>query len=58
MLNTLNTSTQLINELVIFINLMLLVAEHSYNSVRTGYEEKLTQVVTYSYTNNTTFKTF
>ena len=37
MLNTRNSTTQLINELVIFTILNLLVAEHSYNSVRTGY---------------------
>ena len=38
--------------------LILLVAELSYNSVRTGYKGKLTQVITYSKANNTTLKHF
>ena len=56
MLNTRNISTQLINELMILTILNLLVAELSYNSVRTGYEGKVTQTVAYSNTNNTTLK--
>ena len=37
MLNTLNILTQLRNELVIFTITNLLIAEHPYDSMRTGY---------------------
>ena len=58
MLNTRNISSQLINELKILTILNLLMAELSYNSVRTGYEGKLARVTTSLKTNNTTLEHF
>ena len=48
MLNTRNTSTQLTNELVILTIINLLVAELSYNSVRTVIHICMKQDQSYS----------